>query len=250
MNLKRILQSKQRAISADEGKILAFAEQQFEQSPASRWNGRQIRNAFQTAAALAEFEAQRKEIQRSNQDKNGVPTPVTTFKLKVHHFQTVKEASAVFEHYIEGVAGTTAADSAYKKRNRNDSYTPQFMEDGLKKDKRYYLADSDSSDQEASKDDSQTGSLTSSSDDADFGSRIDDDAKPSRRRTVYVSDKSTKSEQKLKRPEARKGKSHKRSTGGSDKIRREVEKSPKASKKRRSYKKEPKDDSSLSDSSS
>ncbi|KAF6824840.1 hypothetical protein CPLU01_10606 [Colletotrichum plurivorum] len=47
-----------RKIDIDRVKIGSFASKHFEKYPKARWNGCQIRNACQTALALAEFEAQ------------------------------------------------------------------------------------------------------------------------------------------------------------------------------------------------
>ncbi|KAL8376084.1 hypothetical protein RB595_007278 [Gaeumannomyces hyphopodioides] len=46
-------------IEIDEDQILKFAEKYWKRNKKMRWNGRQIRNACQTALALAEYEAQR-----------------------------------------------------------------------------------------------------------------------------------------------------------------------------------------------
>lgn len=109
-------------IKGDKKKILNFAAEHFDRNESKRWNGRQIRNAFQTATALAEFEAQQKKQLDDTTDATPSLLLPDTFKLKVHHFETVEVASSVFEDYINDVAGTTAADRTYKKGNRNDNF--------------------------------------------------------------------------------------------------------------------------------
>ncbi|KAJ4355135.1 hypothetical protein N0V95_003217 [Ascochyta clinopodiicola] len=58
MNLDRVINRKQGRVVADEQEVLRFAEAHFKHHEKSntRWNGRQIRNAFQTALAMAEYE--------------------------------------------------------------------------------------------------------------------------------------------------------------------------------------------------
>lgn len=70
-----------------------------------RWNGRQIRNAFQTAMALAEYDAR----------DSGEP-PVITAK----HFETIANASADFAKYVTDVHGAEADQVAMRDKNRLD----------------------------------------------------------------------------------------------------------------------------------
>lgn len=61
LNMKLIRKrfaKKKREIDIKEQEILAYAEAYWEKNEQMRWNGRQIRNACQTALALAEFDAQ------------------------------------------------------------------------------------------------------------------------------------------------------------------------------------------------
>ncbi|KAF7515238.1 hypothetical protein G7054_g14676 [Neopestalotiopsis clavispora] len=59
----------------------------------NRWNGRQIKNAFQTAVALADYET------LSKTDDKGNPRGPTF--LEQHHFEKVAEASEHFDMYLE-----------------------------------------------------------------------------------------------------------------------------------------------------
>lgn len=57
------------------------------------WNGRQIKNGFMSAIALAQYEAKRKgQLEKSE-------TPVQVY-LKPEHFDTVVKASNAFDHYL------------------------------------------------------------------------------------------------------------------------------------------------------
>lgn len=56
--IKNRYASRNRKIKIDEDEILQTAGAHWRNEPEARWNGRQIRNACQTALALAEYEAQ------------------------------------------------------------------------------------------------------------------------------------------------------------------------------------------------
>ncbi|MCJ1309497.1 hypothetical protein MMC25_003157 [Agyrium rufum] len=62
------------------------------QMRSTKWNGRQVRNAFQTAIALAEYE----------QDPDGSKGKYT---VNAKHFKTVVELSAKFEQYMKKTRG-------------------------------------------------------------------------------------------------------------------------------------------------
>ena len=81
-------------MEADEDDILRFAEKNFKRNQAtnSNWNGRQIRNAFLTAAALAEYDAQNHD--QSTGGRSLYPT------LRPSHFRIVAQAAEQFDLYI------------------------------------------------------------------------------------------------------------------------------------------------------
>ncbi|KAK7709975.1 hypothetical protein SLS63_013117 [Diaporthe eres] len=68
-----------------------------------KWNGRQIRNAFQTAMALADCEARERDM-----------SPVIT----VEHFETIANASVDFAKYMARVQGGEADHIAQLDRTR------------------------------------------------------------------------------------------------------------------------------------
>ncbi|KAI3391129.1 hypothetical protein diail_7926 [Diaporthe ilicicola] len=76
----------------------------------STWNGRQIRNACQTAIALVEHEAAHL--------KDGQPIPV----LGKHHFETVAAGSKEFDRYLNRTLQGRDEDIAIRDQWRNDSY--------------------------------------------------------------------------------------------------------------------------------
>lgn len=100
-----------REIHMDRFKIGGFAT---EHSVKAKWNGRQIRNACQTALALAEYEAQGSSydrILRPNQQDAVV-------ELKVKHFEEVQKAYMEFTKYINELYGNNADRRAKEHRIR------------------------------------------------------------------------------------------------------------------------------------
>ncbi|KAJ5006090.1 putative AAA family ATPase y4kL [Colletotrichum sp. SAR 10_66] len=94
--------------------IMDFAKEHFrdlEKNGRDTWNGRQIRNAFQTAIALAEHKA-KKRI-------DGEPVPV----LGEEQFKIVAEGYAKFDEYLVSAMGASEAEWANRDRWRADPYT-------------------------------------------------------------------------------------------------------------------------------
>lgn len=78
------------------------------------WNGRQIRNSFQTAVALAEYEVKVKR------EKEGDASIRVT--LKAAHFATVARASAEFENYLDTTKDKTEAEVLDEAGERAANY--------------------------------------------------------------------------------------------------------------------------------
>ena len=97
----------------DEKRLRKWAEQNFE---ALNWNGRQIRNAFQAATALAKFST--KEAESAAKDEKTTPAHV---KLRVKDFKLVAAASVGFDEYLSSLHGMdTFEDIMRRERIRND----------------------------------------------------------------------------------------------------------------------------------
>jgi hypothetical protein len=92
----------------DKKEILAFAKDHFNRNKEGRWNGRQIRNAFQTAIALAEY-----DMQGDTGSDEEVRKP-RTVRLRKSHFKTVEDASSAFEEYLKQVYGGKSAGEIAK----------------------------------------------------------------------------------------------------------------------------------------
>lgn len=113
INLKMIQERfvlRGRTIEIDFG-ITSFALQHFQNHPKARWNGRQIRNACQTALALAEFQAQ-------GNSHAMAANPALVVKLNVKHFEKVRDAYLEFTKYINEIYQTDAKGRAKEGKIR------------------------------------------------------------------------------------------------------------------------------------
>lgn len=105
----------------DEASIMEFAEEEYAEG--RRWNGRQIRNFFQTAISLASYDAtkwRQRSIDDGCVDKDSKPAKprLTTRTLKI-----VAATSGKFIDYIN----STVPDGSHQKQqldegNRNDCW--------------------------------------------------------------------------------------------------------------------------------
>lgn len=77
-----------------------------------QWNGRQIRNAFQTAVALAEFEARQRDTQRAEGSSKTPPV------LTTEHFKKLARASAQFSEYLRETHGDDEDERAVLEKMR------------------------------------------------------------------------------------------------------------------------------------
>ncbi|KAK3320261.1 P-loop containing nucleoside triphosphate hydrolase protein, partial [Cercophora scortea] len=96
-------------VEVDDQDILEYAETSFEKQAAKGspvgpvWNGRQIRNAFQSAVALAGFKHQGGKI-----------------RLEREHFERVSRVSNEFNHYVWSIKCQSDAEKAEKWGYRFD----------------------------------------------------------------------------------------------------------------------------------
>lgn len=92
--IKQRFKNKNRNLNIEEVQILDSAKRYWLQHKKMRWNGRQIRNACQTALALAEFDAQGGSHSR-------ILDPNAVVELKVHHLEVVSAAYLEFTRYLK-----------------------------------------------------------------------------------------------------------------------------------------------------
>ncbi|KAK3998263.1 hypothetical protein QBC44DRAFT_314084 [Cladorrhinum sp. PSN332] len=125
LNFKRIkkrFQDTGRRLNLDEVDLCVYATDYWRNNPKSRWNGRQIRNACQTALALSEFEAQ-------GGRHDALVDPDAMVNLGVKHFKTVSEAYLNFIKYIDDIYGTdgdTRAKENFLRAKEKDEAAAQL----------------------------------------------------------------------------------------------------------------------------
>lgn len=129
MNLDRIEARRFNPIKFKRSTIIGFAATNFKNQPQPDpsktesgtsqviWNGRQIRNAFQTALALAESEAKKKRSAKTPEKAKKVRTI-----LEPKHFKAVLDASHQFDQYMEELFRKTEAGRAKETGIRLDDF--------------------------------------------------------------------------------------------------------------------------------
>ena len=132
MNLRRLVENRQH-IEVDSKAIRNYAKKHYLRLAKAKrgpWNGRQIKNAFQTAIALAEFDAR----------VEGLARPV----LSVDHFHIVAKASEGFDEYLSRIHGTDM-DRARREGQRDDEQSQPVVFPVPRKSTSKYKSSSDSS---------------------------------------------------------------------------------------------------------
>ncbi|KAL8648503.1 MAG: hypothetical protein Q9226_005964 [Calogaya cf. arnoldii] len=124
INLKRTLERKNGMMQANKNEIMAFAETHFAEGrkQETNWNGRQIRNAFQTAAALAEFDGQKHQEKHQEKHQGSQNRGPVYSRLHTNHFKVVAKAAEQFDKYIQSVDGSTTLARNLHKGARNDAF--------------------------------------------------------------------------------------------------------------------------------
>ncbi|RYP89697.1 hypothetical protein DL770_004185 [Monosporascus sp. CRB-9-2] len=115
-------------IKFDRASLLEFAEKHYRKNEETEttWNGRQIRNAFQTAIALGHYERQKRlrAVGMTEEDaaRSGQKTWMTV-KLTRANFRKIAKTASEFEDYLASVRGP---DSSLAKENllRDDTHNP------------------------------------------------------------------------------------------------------------------------------
>lgn len=193
MNLRRVTelnkkreQAGQKAIDVQPKKITRFARKNWE---TLSWNGRQIRNAFQTAIALAEFDA------RDDPEKQAT--------ISKKQFKTIAKASMDFDDYLFHThGGTDESANARKEQTRYD------YEIKGRPGKKPHLSDS-SSDASSESASSSSGSSTETSDASDEDSSSDGSSKRRKKRGKHKEEgrkSKKKSDDKSKKSKSKKDK--------------------------------------------
>ncbi|KAK1775051.1 hypothetical protein QBC45DRAFT_396524 [Copromyces sp. CBS 386.78] len=118
------------SLRIDEDSILRFAERHYDNGlpDGGRWNGRQIKNAFQIAASMAHYTARAtdSELQlQSREDGSDESKSNATVSVLDHtHFMKVAKATHDFDQYITQARGFNDAKWAKMGSLRNDEFQP------------------------------------------------------------------------------------------------------------------------------
>ncbi|KAK7968885.1 hypothetical protein PG988_007958 [Apiospora saccharicola] len=105
-----------RKLEIDQPEITQFAMDYFDANKDGRWNGRQIRNAFQSALALAELDALGTDDLLDESDHG------RTVVLGKKNFETVAHAYKGFLNYMKQVYGADTARRARENLLRYDAF--------------------------------------------------------------------------------------------------------------------------------
>lgn len=125
--LERDNEHREIRIKFDREKLLEYAKTQFKRlsESESTWNGRQIRNAFQTAIALAEYERSNRLQDEGLTPEEALRTGKRTWRrleLKVEYFNTIANTAQEFEDYLDSIFNQRGIDRTLDESLRNDNY--------------------------------------------------------------------------------------------------------------------------------
>ncbi|CAK7212183.1 hypothetical protein SCUCBS95973_001355 [Sporothrix curviconia] len=106
----------------DRDKVMRFAETHYDRNQIGRWNGRQIRNAFQIASSLAFYDKRMAWMQKSQIDKSARVGPAV---LSDDQFRKVANATLRFEKYMSDAQGMDSKGLARLDRIRADDHVAE-----------------------------------------------------------------------------------------------------------------------------
>lgn len=115
-------------LTIHEDRILRFAERHYDigAPDGGRWNGRQIKNAFQIAASMAHYAARAQDAEAQDQENgsDGSKSNATVPVLDETHFMKVERATQDFDQYITQARGFNDAKWAKMSSLRHDEFQP------------------------------------------------------------------------------------------------------------------------------
>lgn len=129
-NLRKLQSRKGSSMQINVDEVLDYAHWHYRQNvnKSTSWNGRQIRNACQTAAALAEHEALCKSDDyhyNVSSSPNIDEATALAARLEVRHFEKVDTAVREFHEYMADVCGDDYATVAKLRGERADDFNYQ-----------------------------------------------------------------------------------------------------------------------------
>ncbi|KAI1125358.1 hypothetical protein F5Y10DRAFT_247248 [Nemania abortiva] len=108
---------KEQDLIIKEDKIIEFAKRHWKATPRhARWNGRQIRNAFQIASSMARYDTGKESLASEKKGDENPERPI----LDDSHFELVAEIMKRFDTYFEMATGETDEQAALLDKARDD----------------------------------------------------------------------------------------------------------------------------------
>lgn len=110
-NIQQRIEERGVEIEVEHDQILDWAVDYWRRNKKMRWNGRQIRNACQTALALAEYDAQNPTGNTPDEgagQKDGSVEKAAKINLTISHLETVAKAYLEFMRYLHEIYGKDA----------------------------------------------------------------------------------------------------------------------------------------------
>ncbi|KKY30417.1 putative atpase aaa+ type core [Diaporthe ampelina] len=152
--LQRINQDNERAemkIPFNEKTLMKFAKNHYRshQRNGTTWNGRQIRNAFQTAIGIGQYE-RLKKIDEAEAQGRPPDRSSRYIRLTLASFETVAETTSDFEKYITRTRGDDrerAAAHEFRRDEHSREPPPPKAKEVRRRTKRETAPVSDSDDQ-------------------------------------------------------------------------------------------------------
>jgi hypothetical protein len=123
MNLDALEKRKQNTLYIAREKIIQFAKSHYisMRKKDMQWNGRQIRNAVQTAVALAEYEYfadKKRQEKQQGCDESTKATSSRPCELLPKHFETVALAAEEFDNHLTEIYGAGEDERAFNRMDR------------------------------------------------------------------------------------------------------------------------------------
>ncbi|TEA17310.1 hypothetical protein C8034_v000414 [Colletotrichum sidae] len=198
-------------IEYDENKIIKWAKSNQDEL---QWNGRQIRNAFQTAIALAEFQAQPRRSRKAAGGSSSTPKAPKPPVLDQNIFTKIANASIQFTEYLHETHGQDEDAMASRDQVRSSSY---------KKGKHKIKTVVESSESSSDSDDSSGSSHHSDSSDSESDTESDSSAPSETSESEAKADrkkKKAKSSKKTKEKDEKKGRKEKKGLEKTEKTKK------------------------------
>lgn len=142
-------------VTVDAGEIEEFARKHWKENKQARWNGRQIRNAFHTAVAMAEFGARNQKTDTGYDDYKDVKIKVGRAEFE-KIANTAKEFDAYMTETMNGTYDFKASREGWRKEQKEQKEKEKAKKKKKKLSKSKKQSDSSSSSQSDEDDDSDS----------------------------------------------------------------------------------------------